>query len=225
MQRKWRIAVVICWAISLIVGFVGCKQHAKQLAEPMLISKTSVLWTFDVVGLSNGKPALLIHEVGLQLARRQYNNEKEFREAMQQRSERNILWDDDLSSGNKYAFYIDLKYKDKIEQALSEPIKNGFERVDIKILDNDPPTKSQIIRVDCKNNDDYFSSVYAVNNNRVTPLKYGDYRRPDHVLTAAIGIEWWFLTFIPSRIAIAIVFGVIAWKQRKQSTTEETGGS
>lgn len=204
VKRCWRIMIAAWFVISLVVGFVGCNKQSALLTEPMPISKTNVPRTFKVVGFEHGKPLLLTHEVGLQLMRSKYDNESAFREALQ-RFGLNVLRAQGAKLQDQYSFYIEPKREKEIGHTLTKPIKKRFKRVDIRVLADNPVTRSQTIRVDYKDNDDYFFSVYSVENNRVTLLKYGDLMKHDVVVAAVVGIEWLLLSFVPGMVILTLV--------------------
>lgn len=199
-NRNW----CILWIVSLVVGFVGCRITLHSLSKPLTISKLHPPRTFHVICFKDDKAEIKTHEIAVQNERRFFSSYQEF-----QKVRTGVLWEKDCRPGGPYTFYIDPRWRADLEKVLTEPIEDNAGSVTIKILSNNPATKEQTIYIDYWNDDYNYYSVYRVDRNGVTPLKYGDLTKGDAFTAAFCGFIYWIIAFVLGRIAIKIALSVM----------------
>lgn len=211
LRKKSKPILVFLLFLSILV-FLGVGKHVlvvKSTPEP--ISKNNIPQRFDIIGITKtNKPVLLEHKIGKQDQFKFY----EFMSALETDSGINNLSSKEQKDNKEYSFYIDAVKKGNIEKTLAVALNDNIQSVTIRILEDNPLTKQQKIRVDYWNDDSGYFSVYEVNNRSVKPLEYADMLKSDGALSFAAGFAYMLLTFGIGCIVLGVAI-IIETKWRK----------
>lgn len=201
-EKHKRLVGSLPLLIAVVAGFAGCTHTLAARSKPQPISEQGhIHGPFYVIGfLNSGHPKLLRHEIGMEIMRRHYKTQAEFREACGE----DALWAKDCRDNTTYSFYIDRKTKAQVEQELTAATGNSMQSVTTTILEDHPSTKSQRVRVDFGVDDGNITSVYSVDHNSVRPLEYGDLTKSDGFLSLIVGLKYMLAFYVLGRIAVAI---------------------
>ncbi|MEN6373024.1 MAG: hypothetical protein ABFD64_13530 [Armatimonadota bacterium] len=189
MDRILRSLLFNIILIALILGTTIMLFHAGRYGLSLLMFRPDTIsgpirtGDFYIIGMKDGKPVELIHEwscsthgIADTLSEQDKQNKATIHELEQIYGKRPIVWKSTGRAAELYTFYI-TKHDVKLANiSLNSKPGEWPHTVRVRILKDDPKTKTQVVQTLVEGERDSWKSIYRVENNRVHVLKYLFYR-------------------------------------------------
>lgn len=215
--RSLAYVVLLVTLTCVSAGFVyinGLSALESAKFPPRPIERPIQMGDFCIVATQGDRPVQMVHEwsysaiLRIKHARDTYQvdglSEHEMRQMVNTspmpgaEDTLPVVWQDTGRAEGEYDYYLEREEVRRANRELDRRKGDWLSLVTVKVLEDDPRTRSQVLQVLVVGDRDHEKSIYRVRGNRIYPIGYVFYRT-----------EFLILTTIPVFAVLVIVSGCL----------------
>lgn len=175
----------------------------RELSKPKPISSENIPGIYFVVVFNEKGEPLLLKSYFEKNEWPLFCTPGEFKDVIEKRF--TVEPEGSKRSGSSQSFYIEKAKIPILNDYLTQRFNNKLRSVIIKVLEDNPTAKSQLVYIDIRYDDYNFYSIYRVDKKGVIPEQFGESTRNHGVLGLRAGLKYFRVIFSSGIVLLLFV--------------------